>query len=58
MKNKVLIWTARIVFTLMCIFVCLLDSAHCGIFLFLAALCGGYLTLYGWVNRDHEGRII
>ena len=58
MKNKILIWTARIVFTLMCAFLCLLDSDSTGVFLFLASLCGAYLTLYGWVNRDYKGVIM
>ena len=57
-KNKILIWTARIVFTLMCAFLCFLDSDSTGVFLFLASLCGGYLTLYAWVNRDYKGVIM
>ena len=56
--DKVLIGTARAVLFVMLVCVCMLDSEQWGWFAMIGALCGAYLVVYTYANRDYKGDIV
>lgn len=58
MRNKVLIWWARLVFALMLACLCMLDSDDFVLFLGIAVMCLVYLVTYAYANKDYMGRIL
>lgn len=58
LHDKILIGIARAMLIIMFTCLCMIDSEQWWLFVLVAMLCGSYLAVYTYANRDYRGEII